>query len=208
MNKILIISQNFKPMNNGGAIRVSDLYDHLTLNNDVKVIAEPNTLTFKMKSKSSINRLLNYFSFGITSCIKTLLSRYNDVCIISSPSPIPIITNTILKGIKFNKLIFDIRDVWFISVIAYGQMKQSFITKMYDYIWYDLCIIGNISSSMYSILKQTKHDNHEQINIKDVDAWIKVIREFKYKKTDTYYNPITLNYRGEQYDQVIKNLLI
>lgn len=345
--KILIISQNYEPMNNAGAVRITDLYNHLSKTNQVKVIAEPNTLTYPIKNKSMINRLLNYFSFGITSFIKTLFGNYNDVCIISSPSPIPLITNTLLKGIKYKKLIFDIRDIWFVSVIAYGQMKQSFITQMldkiifwcygradkivvvtqgqadwftirgftnvkvitnginetiytkdnkikqkmivfpgnlghayefnhlikameqlpdwvlllvgdgvkydslpstkniiimksksrdklkyllstatigvlplkrsglfkqvvpvktYDYIWYDLFIIGNISRSMTSVFNQTRFNNYKQININDVNSWVSSIKNIELKEFNTNYNPLTLKYRGNQYLDLINKL--
>lgn len=78
-------------------------------NNPERIIHCP---TIPIGSKSSFRRLLNNFSFTVTSFFRGLFIRRPDIIFTSSPPAMLSLAACFLARIKRSKLIYDVRDIW------------------------------------------------------------------------------------------------
>ena len=75
-------------------------------------VAVTRTWIFVSSSRGVVARLLNYFSFVITSFIALLFLRKADFIICESPPLFLGITGVLISKIKRSKLIFNVSDLW------------------------------------------------------------------------------------------------
>lgn len=86
--------------------------------------------SFITPRKSKTARLLNYFSFFITSTFYLLSTRKADLLYAYHPQVTTGISATILKKLRKTKFITDIQDLWPESLIAEGLKEYSFLAKI------------------------------------------------------------------------------
>ncbi len=81
--------------------------------------------TFKYKKTASIQRIISWFDFEIKLFFAPLktLSR-PDIIIVSSLSLITILNGIILRKKYGSKLIFEIRDIWPLTMVVEGKFKK------------------------------------------------------------------------------------
>jgi len=75
-------------------------------------VAVSHTWIFVSSSRSVIARLLNYFSFVITSFFRLLFQSKADYILCESPPLFLGITAVVISWIKGSKLIFNVSDLW------------------------------------------------------------------------------------------------
>lgn len=66
----------------------------------------------KMRKKTSLMRMLNNLSFGVTSIFAALKAGKIDVVLTTSPPPLVSVPGWIIAKFKRAKLIYDVRDIW------------------------------------------------------------------------------------------------
>ena len=74
-----------------------------------KIIYSP---AFRMKKKTTVMRMLNNLTFGITSIFSAIGAGKVDVVITTSPPPLVSIPGWIIAKCKGAKLVYDVRDIW------------------------------------------------------------------------------------------------
>lgn len=107
------------------------------------------------KSKSIFKRLLNYFSFVITSFIIGLFkTRKYDYILCESPPLFLGITAYALKVIKRSKLIFNVSDLWPESAEKLGLVTNKYFLKMAvvleEFLYYHSAIITGQTQGIVS----------------------------------------------------------
>ena len=157
--KIIILTQYYLPEIGAPQARLSELAKHFSkLGNEVTILtAMPNYPTgyifegygglsmtekidniniirsfiFPSKSVKIIPRLMNYFSFVISSTIIGLikLSR-GGLLIVESPPLLLGISGYLLKLFKNYKLIFNVSDLWPDSAVQLGILKKGNILNL------------------------------------------------------------------------------
>ena len=94
----------------------------------------------RMKKKTTIMRMLNNASFGLTSVFASLIAGPIDVVITTSPPVLSSIPGWVISKIKRAKLVYDVRDIWPDVAIEMGSFsEESFYAKVF----------GRITSFMY-----------------------------------------------------------
>ena len=86
-----------------------------------KIIFSP---TVSMKKKTSLMRLLNNASFGLTSFFSALRAGSADVVITTSPPALISISGWLIARIKRAKLVYDVRDVWPDVALEMGSFTE------------------------------------------------------------------------------------
>ena len=89
-----------------------------------KILYSP---VIRMKKKTTIMRMLNNCSFGLSSLLTALQIGKIDVVITTSPPPLVSIPGWIIAKMKKAKLIYDIRDIWPDVAIEMGNFSDSSI---------------------------------------------------------------------------------
>jgi glycosyltransferase involved in cell wall biosynthesis len=94
------------------------------------------TWIFISKSSRVIMRLLNYFSFVISSFLVglKLVDNKTDLIICESPPLFLGITAVLLKKIKSVKLLFNVSDLWPKTAVDLGIINNAFIIKISIYL--------------------------------------------------------------------------
>lgn len=82
------------------------------VNEVIDGIAVTRTWIYTSASRGVVSRLLNYFSFVITSFFRLLTLRRADYIICESPPLFLGITAVLISKIKRSKLIFNVSDLW------------------------------------------------------------------------------------------------
>ncbi len=89
----------------------------------------------RMKKKSTIWRMINNLSFGITSIFTALKTGKIDLVITTSPPPLVSIPGWIIAKIKKAKLVYDVRDIWPDVAIEMGSFTEdSLFSKIFKVI--------------------------------------------------------------------------
>lgn len=83
--------------------------------------------TIRMKKKSTLWRMINNLSFGITSIFTALKVGKIDLVITTSPPPLVSISGWIIAKMKKAKLIYDVRDIWPDVAIEIGSFTENSI---------------------------------------------------------------------------------
>ena len=93
-------------------------------------VAVTRTWIFVSSSRGVVARLLNYFSFVITSFIALLFLRKADFIICESPPLFLGITGVLISKIKRSKLIFNVSDLWPESAEKLNIISNRSLLKM------------------------------------------------------------------------------
>ncbi|MCM3068380.1 glycosyltransferase family 4 protein [Priestia flexa] len=80
---------------------------------------------FVSKKKSTITRMLNYFSLVFSSLLSVFNRKQYDIIITSSPPLFLGISGVILSKFKKTPLIFDVRDIWPGVAAEIGEIETS-----------------------------------------------------------------------------------
>ena len=129
--KILIHCDEYYPMAQDCAYRMQVLCDtFMSMGDEVTVVTssankangviEPGlhkeriiySPAIRMKKKTTIMRMLNNLTFGLTSIFAAILAGKIDVVITTSPPPLVSIPGWIIAKLKGAKLVYDVRDIW------------------------------------------------------------------------------------------------
>lgn len=89
--------------------------------------------TIRMKKKTTIMRMLNNLSFGITSVFTAMRAGKVDVVITTSPPPLVSFGGWLIAKCKGAKLVYDVRDIWPDVALEMGSFTQdSFYCKVFS----------------------------------------------------------------------------
>ena len=89
----------------------------------------------RMRKKSTLWRMINNLSFGITSIFTALKAGKIDLVITTSPPPLVSIPGWIIAKIKKAKLVYDVRDIWPDVAIEMGSFTEdSLFSKIFKVI--------------------------------------------------------------------------
>ena len=80
-----------------------------------------------MKKKTTVMRMLNNLSFGITSIFTAMKAGKVDVVITTSPPPLVSIPGWIIAKCKGAKLVYDVRDIWPDVALEMGSFTEGSI---------------------------------------------------------------------------------
>ncbi len=130
--KMTVINSN--SFNKIKSIKLKNLYNFRNIDG-------VNYITIKTKkydNSYSINRLISWFDFEIKLCLLPLKEIYKpDIVIVSSLSLLTIINGIFFKLIFKSKLIFEIRDIWPLSLIEYkGYSRNNIFILLLRFIEY------------------------------------------------------------------------
>lgn len=89
-----------------------------------KIIYSP---AIRMKKKTTVMRLLNNLTFGITSFFSAIAAGNVDVVITTSPPPLVSITGWIIAKCKRAKIVYDVRDIWPDIALEMGSFTEDSI---------------------------------------------------------------------------------
>lgn len=101
------------------------VYQYDTIEN-IPVLRVP---LYPSHNNSSIQRILNYLSFGIAACIGVLFLKRPDIVYVYHPPPtssLPALMLHFLKGVPF---VYDIQDLWPDTLSSTNMIKNHFILK-------------------------------------------------------------------------------
>jgi len=161
--KILFLSQYFPPETGANSSRVYSFADYFARSgHDVTVICEfPNYPGGKLDKKhwfrffktesmdnfrvirtavipsarsNVLSRLLNYFSFFLSSLIVGLFLKRQDLIVVTSPPPTVGLSAVILGILKSTPVIGDIQDLWPEYAIALGVIKNRAAIGILNYL--------------------------------------------------------------------------
>ena len=94
-----------------------------------KIIYSP---AIRMKKKTTVMRMLNNLTFGITSIFSAIGVGKVDVVITTSPPPLVSIPGWIIAKYKGAKLVYDVRDIWPDVALEMGSFTESsFFCKVF-----------------------------------------------------------------------------
>lgn len=86
----------------------------------------------RMKKKTTLMRMLNNVTFGISSIFSSIGIGKADVVITTSPPPLVSIPGWIIAKFKGAKLIYDVRDIWPDVALEMGSFREeSFFCKVF-----------------------------------------------------------------------------
>lgn len=88
------------------------------------------TWIFVSSSRGMLSRLLNYFSFVITSFFKLLLMKRADFLVCESPPLFLGITAVLISRIKRMKLVFNVSDLWPESAEKLNLVNNKFVLRL------------------------------------------------------------------------------
>lgn len=89
----------------------------------------------RMKKKTTIMRMLNNASFGLTSILASLKAGSVDVVITTSTPVLSSIPGWLISKIKGAMLVYDVRDIWPDVAIEMGSFSEnSFYAKVFSHI--------------------------------------------------------------------------
>ena len=80
-----------------------------------------------MKKKTTLWRMLNNISFGVTSVFSALRAGKADVVITTSPPVFSSIPGWIIAKCKQAKLVYDVRDIWPDVALEMGSFEEGSI---------------------------------------------------------------------------------
>lgn len=149
--KILIHTDEYYPTAQACSYRMQVFADIFAdLGNDIVVITSSANLSngnfyvqqrkervvyapaFRMTKKTTLLRLLNNISFGISSIIASLSEAKVDIVLTTSPPPLVSISGWIIAKLKGAKLVYDVRDVWPDVALEMGSFSEhSFFYKVF-----------------------------------------------------------------------------
>ncbi len=98
-------------------------------------VVDPNITLYRTWTYSGYNsnffgRLIGYFSYTLSSLLKSLFLKKPDVIIVTSPSLFVGISALILSKIKGVPFLFEVRDLWPESAIATGVLGNKILIKI------------------------------------------------------------------------------
>lgn len=142
--KILIHTDEYYPTAQACSYRMRVLADaFIDQGNEVVVIASSTNIgagnsekrretifyspTIRMKKKSTLWRMINNLSFGITSIFTAMKVGKIDLVITTSPPPLVSVPGWIIAKIKKAKLVYDVRDIWPDVAIEIGSFTEKSI---------------------------------------------------------------------------------
>lgn len=89
-----------------------------------KIIYSP---AIRMNKKTTLMRMLNNLSFGITSIFTAMKVGKIDVVITTSPPPLVSVPGWIIAKCKHAKLVYDVRDIWPDVALEMGSFTENSI---------------------------------------------------------------------------------
>ena len=91
----------------------------------------------RMRKKTTLMRMLNNLSFGVTSIFTAMRAGKIDVVITTSPPPLVSIAGWIIAKWKRAKLVYDVRDIWPDVALEMGSFtKESIYYKVFRHPFY------------------------------------------------------------------------
>lgn len=190
--RVLIHSDEYYPTPQACAYRMMVIADALVnRGHDVTVIASSTNKgngkiderkenivyapAIKMRKKTSLMRLLNNISFGISSIVYSIKLPSMDVVITTSPPPLVSIPGLIIAKIKGAKLVYDVRDIWPDVALEMGSFKKgSFFFKVFtlivDFMYKKSDIITTVSPSKVQnilghLVKQINCNSNDKVKL-------------------------------------------
>lgn len=89
-----------------------------------KILYSP---AIRMRKKTTVMRMLNNFSFGLTSIFTAMKAGKVDIVVTTSPPPLVSISGWIIAKCKGAKLIYDVRDIWPEVALEMGSFTETSI---------------------------------------------------------------------------------
>ncbi len=150
--KIIIYTEEYYPTCAACSYRMQVIVDaFLSQGHDVTVITSARnkdngnidgreerilySAAIRMNKKTTIMRLLNNLSFGVSSLFTALKAGRADIVIVTSPPPLSAPFGSIIASCKRAKLIYDVRDIWPDVALEMGSFTEdSFFCKIFKII--------------------------------------------------------------------------
>lgn len=86
----------------------------------------------RMKKKTTVMRLLNNLSFGISSLFTAFKAGKIEIVIVTSPPPLSTPFGSFIARCKHAKLVYDVRDIWPDVALEMGSFTEaSFFCKVF-----------------------------------------------------------------------------
>lgn len=99
------------------------------LSHKERIIYSP---AIRMKKKTTVMRMLNNLTFGLTSIFAAFLAGKIDIVITTSPPPLVSIPGWIIAKLKGAKLVYDVRDIWPDVALEMNSFKEnSFFCRIF-----------------------------------------------------------------------------
>tara|TARA_B110000008_G_C16978290_1_gene567085 strand:- start:4491 stop:5702 length:1212 start_codon:yes stop_codon:yes gene_type:complete len=88
--------------------------------------------TFISANEGIFLRTIDYLSFMFSSFFAGLFQKKPDVILATSPQFFTSISGWLLATVRRRPFIFELRDLWPISIVAVGVMRKSYIIKLLE----------------------------------------------------------------------------
>ncbi len=125
-------------------------------------------LTYISQNSGTIKRIVDYFSFAVSSFIASIFIKKVDVIIATSPQFFTTWSGSLLSFLKRIPWVFELRDIWPASIVTVGAMKKGFFIKMLEkiekHLYHAASLIVPVTASFISYLK-TKGINENKIEM-------------------------------------------
>lgn len=157
--KILLVTDNYPPEGNAGAIRsAANAQRWAALGHDVTVVTSfPNfpegrihpgyrqslyrseridgvnvvrVPTLVFSNSGTVRRVIDFLSFLVTGFVAALLVRKPDVILATSPQFFAAVAGWLAAAVRRRPFVLEIRDLWPDSVVAVGAMREGFLLDL------------------------------------------------------------------------------
>src|SRR5262245_3176660 len=104
---------------------------HVVMEEQVEGIKIFRTWVFTTKNKDFVRRLLNYFSFTLSSRIVGLWKvEQQDIVLVESPPLFLGLSAFVISRLKRTKLVFNVSDLWPESAVAMGVLRNRTLIRL------------------------------------------------------------------------------
>ena len=132
----------------------------------------------RMKKKTTVMRLLNNLSFGITSIISSLKIGEVDLVVTTSPPPLSSLPGWMIAKLKRAELVYDVRDIWpdvavEMGSFAKGSLYYNVFKFIADFMYKHADIITTVSPGKVSkISEYVKNADRKQKSKSSEKVWL------------------------------------
>ena len=135
--------------------------------------------TFQYRHANSKLRILNWIIYSFYVMLMTVFFvRKNDIVLYSSPPPVAIVSFLSIRWIKKFKLIFEVRDIWPLSLIEIGNYdKNSLAIRGFSII--EKLSYKNSDHVVSNLKYLPRHSRNVGVDIDEYFTWIPNGQRFK-----------------------------